>query len=53
MFFSQKRHVESPKARRKWGESKGTGKGGGGGAAKGERRKKRLPENTVKMRNTP
>ena len=36
MFFSQKRHVETRKARRKWGESKGTGKGGGG---KREKRK--------------
>ena len=45
MFFSQKRHVESRKARRKWGESKGTGKGGGGGGGGGGegREKKKTP----------
>ena len=26
---------------------------GGGGTGRGERTEKRLPENTVKMRNTP
>ena len=30
-FCSQKRHVGTPEEKRKWGESKGAGKGGGGG----------------------
>ena len=38
------------KSEEKMGRIKRNGEGGGG---EGERRKKRLPENTVKMRNTP
>ena len=41
--------LKLPKERRKWGESKGVGSGEGVGREK----RKRLPENTVKMRNTP
>jgi len=40
--------LKLPEERRRWGGSKGGGRG------RGEReRRKRLPENTVKMRNTP
>ena len=35
--------LKLPEERRKWGESKGAGR----------EKRKRLPENTVKMRNTP
>ena len=42
-----KAHVETRNEGRKWGESKGAGYG-----AEREKRK-RLPENIVKMRNTP
>ena len=50
MFFSQKRHVETRKARRKWGESKGTGKGGGGW---GEREEKNACPKTLLKWETP
>ena len=42
-----KGHVETRKEGRKWGESKGAGKG------TGREKRKHLPENTVKIRNTP
>ena len=38
--------LKLPEERRKWGESKGAGR-------VGREKRKRLPENTVKMRNTP
>ena len=41
-FCSQKCHVDTPKERSKWGESKGAGEGAG------REKRKRLPENVVK-----
>ena len=46
-FAPESAMLKLPEERRRWGESKGAGRGRGDG------REKRLPENTVKMRNTP
>ena len=44
---SQKCHVETSRREEEMGRVKGSGEGAGRG------KKKRQPENTVKMRNTP
>ena len=44
---SRKGHVETSRREEEMGRVKGSGKGAG------REKRKRLPENTVKMRNTP
>ena len=44
---SRNRHVETSRREEEMGRVKGSEEGGGG------EKRKRLPENTVKMRNTP
>ena len=46
-IFSRKRHVETSRREEEMGRVKGSGEGAG------RKKRKRLPENTVKMRNTP
>ena len=46
-FCSQKRHVETPEREEEIGRVKGSGE------RVGREKKKRLPQNTMKMRNTP
>ena len=43
----RKRHVETSRREEEMGRVKGSGEGAG------REKRKRLPENTVKMRNTP
>ena len=49
---SQKRHVETSWREEEMGQVKGSGEVGWGGGGAGREKRKRLPANTVKMRNT-